>query len=60
MAAAGFCNPGIECEIAMIHKTSDGAGYTIGSVADLIDAVIPAIENVKNQYGDLAEWERPR
>ena len=57
MAAAGFCNPGIECEIAIRpHKASDGAGYTIGSVADLIDTVIPAIENVENQFGKLEEW----
>ena len=38
------------------RKASDGAGYTIGSVADLIDTVIPAIENVKNQFGNLEEW----
>ena len=59
-AAAGFCNPGIECEIAIrLGKDSHGSDYTRESVAGLIDAVIPAIEIVENRYGDFEERGTP-
>ena len=59
-AAAGFCNPGVECEIAMrLGKDSEVADYTRESAADLIAAVIPAIEIVENRYGDFEERGTP-
>ena len=60
IAAGGFCNPGVECEITVrLHKTSDGAVYTRGSAADLIDAVFPANEIGEYWYGDFAARGTP-
>ena len=61
IAPSGFCNPDVECEIALrLHKTSDGAVYTRGSVADLIDAVFPAIEIKENSHGDVTARGTPK
>ncbi|MGB0629456.1 MAG: 2-keto-4-pentenoate hydratase [Alphaproteobacteria bacterium] len=60
LSAAGFCNPGIECEIAVrIGRDSNGDGYSREAVAELIDAVIPAIEIVENRYGDFEDRGTP-
>ena len=60
LTAAGFCNPGIECEIAVrLGKPSEGDGYTKESVADMISTVLPAIEIVENRYGDFEERGTP-
>jgi 2-keto-4-pentenoate hydratase len=59
-ASAGFCNPGIECEIAVrIGAESDGGGYTRDTAAGLVSAIMPAIELVENRYGDFAERGTP-
>jgi 2-oxo-3-hexenedioate decarboxylase/2-keto-4-pentenoate hydratase len=55
-----FCNPGIECEIAVrLGRSSNGGKYTRESVTDLIDSVMPAIEIVENRYGDLEDRSTP-
>ncbi|MEL0022424.1 MAG: fumarylacetoacetate hydrolase family protein, partial [Rickettsiales bacterium] len=60
VASAGFCNPGIECEIAVrIGTGSDGGGYTRDTAAGLVSAIMPAIELVENRYGDFAERGTP-
>lgn len=54
LAASGFCNPGIECEIGLrIGADSAGGAYTRDSVGDIVDTVFPAIEIVENRYGDF-------
>ncbi len=59
-ASAGFCNPGIECEIAVrIGRDSHGTAYTRDSAAELVSAVIPAIEIVENRYGDFEQRGTP-
>ena len=60
MAAGGFCNPGIECEIAVrLGRESGDTGYTRETVSDLIDTVIPSIEIVENRYGDFEQRGTP-
>ena len=60
IGAGGFCNPGVDCEIAvLLHKTSDGAVCMRGSIAGLIDAVFPAIEIAANWYGHPAARGKP-
>ena len=54
LAASGFCNPGIECEIGLrIGADATGGAYTRDSVGDIVDTVFPAIEIVENRYGDF-------
>lgn len=54
LAAAGFCNPGIECEIALrIGADAEDRTYDRETIGDIIDTVIPAIELVENRYGDF-------
>lgn len=52
--AAGFCNPGIECEIALrIGSTAEDKTYGRDTIGEIIEAVHPAIEIVENRYGDF-------
>lgn len=54
LAASGFCNPGIECEIAMRLNSDSGlAPYTSDTVGDIVGSILPAIEIVENRYGDF-------
>lgn len=54
LSASDFCNPGIECEIAVRIGTDAGTGtYTRETVGEIIEAVVPAIEIVENRYGDF-------
>jgi 2-keto-4-pentenoate hydratase len=54
LAAADFCNPGIECEIGMRIESNAGyAPYTSDTVGDIVGSVFPAIEIVENRYGDF-------
>lgn len=54
IAAAGFCNPGIECEIGMrIGRDATDTAYTRDTVGDIVETVFPAIEIVENRYGDF-------
>lgn len=54
LGAAGFCNPGIECEIALrIGADAEDRTYDRKTIGDIIDTVIPAIELVENRYGDF-------
>lgn len=54
LAAAGFCNPGIECEIAMRLDSDSGlAPYMSDTVGDIVGSIFPAIEIVENRYGDF-------
>lgn len=54
LAAAGFCNPGIECEIALrIGSDAEDRTYDRETIGEIIDTVIPAIELVENRYGDF-------
>lgn len=49
-----FCNPGIECEIAVcIGSDARNGPYTRETIGELVDAVLPAIEIVENRYGDF-------
>jgi 2-keto-4-pentenoate hydratase len=60
LVSPGFCNPGVECEIAVrLTADAEGGNYTRESVADLIGAILPAIEVVENRYGDFAERGTP-
>jgi 2-keto-4-pentenoate hydratase len=54
LSASDFCNPGIECEIAVRIATDAGAKtYTRETIGAIIEAVLPAIEIVENRYGDF-------
>ena len=54
LAAADFCNPGIECEIGMRIESNAGyAPYTSDTIRDIVGSVFPAIEIVENRYGDF-------
>lgn len=54
VAAAGLCNPGIECEIALrIGADAEQKAYSRQTIGELIDAVMPAIEIVENRYDDF-------
>lgn len=54
LAGVGFCNPGIECEIALrIGSDAEDKIYTRETIGGIIDAVLPAIEIVENRYGDF-------
>lgn len=54
LSAAGFCNPGIECEIALrIGSTAEDRSYSRYTIGEIIEAVHPAIEIVENRYGDF-------
>ncbi|MEE2996375.1 MAG: fumarylacetoacetate hydrolase family protein [Pseudomonadota bacterium] len=60
LTSDNFCNPGIECEIAVrLGRSSNGEKYTRESAADLIDCVVPAIEIVENRYGDFQDRNTP-
>jgi len=54
LATSGFCNPGIECEIALrIGSDAEDKIYNRETIGGIIDAVLPAIEIVENRYGDF-------
>jgi 2-keto-4-pentenoate hydratase len=54
LAVSDFCNPGIECEIALrIGTDADDTTYARDSIGQIIDTVLPAIEIVENRYGDF-------
>lgn len=54
LAAADFCNPGIECEIGMRIESNAGyARYTSDTIGDIVGSVFPAVEIVENRYGDF-------
>lgn len=54
LLSTAFCQPGIECEIAVrIGRDADARIYDREMVGDLIDGVLPAIEIVENRYGDF-------
>ena len=54
LAATGFCNPGIECEIGMRLDSDSGlAPYTSDTIGDIVGSIFPAIEIVENRYGDF-------
>lgn len=54
LAASDFCNPGIECEIAVrIGRDTGDVLPTREGIAACIAAVLPAIEIVENRYGDF-------
>ena len=54
LPAAEFCNPGIECEIAVrLSADADSGPYDRDRIAAVIGAVFPAIEIVENRYGDF-------
>jgi 2-keto-4-pentenoate hydratase len=54
LAGAGFCNPGIECEIALrVGSDAEDKVYNRETISGIIDAVLPAIEIVENRYGDF-------
>jgi 2-keto-4-pentenoate hydratase len=54
LASAGFCNPGIECGIALrIGSDAEDKTYTRETIGGIIDTVLPAIEIVENRYGNF-------
>lgn len=60
VSPGGFCNPGIECEIAVrIGADAADTPYTRDSVGGIVDAVLPAIEIVENRYGDFLRRGTP-
>jgi 2-keto-4-pentenoate hydratase len=55
-----FCNPGIECEIAIrLNSDSIHAPYTSDTVGDIVGSLFAAIEIVENRYGNFLERGAP-
>ena len=60
LSPTGFVNPGIECEIAVrIGDVSTTEVQSKDTVAEIVDAVLPAIEIVENRYGDFLTRTSP-
>jgi 2-keto-4-pentenoate hydratase len=56
----GFCQPGMECEIAVrVGRNATDIPYTRDTVGDIVDDVMPAIEIVENRYGDFLSRGTP-
>lgn len=54
VGAAGFCNPGIECEIALrIGRDAEDRTYSRDTIGGIVETAVPAIEIVENRYGDF-------
>ena len=60
LAASNFCNPGVECEIAVrIGTDAKDEIYSRDTIGGIIDGVLPAIEIVENRYRDFLALGTP-
>ena len=60
LAASTFCNPGVECEIAVrIGTDAKEEIYSRDTIGGIIDALLPAIEIVENRYRDFLALGTP-